>query len=73
MSTPKGIRPLFENIANKLDQANPEDVQAIVIYASGKSILNIAHTENEVRCRELLDMAVQAMDQQSHLPGGTLQ
>lgn len=73
MSTPKGIRILFENIAKKLDKTNPEDVQAIVIYASADNILNIAHTENEGRCKELLDMAVQAMEQQSHLPGITLQ
>ena len=68
MSTPEGIQKMFENICNDLAEKEPGDVQAIVIYSSAENIISIAHTENEQRCNELLDMAVQALAQHDKRP-----
>ena len=68
MSTPEGIQKMFENICNDLAKKQPDDVQAIVIYSSAENMISIAHTENEQRCNELLDMAVQALAQQDRRP-----
>lgn len=59
---------MFENICNDLAKKKPDDVQAIVIYSSAENMISIAHTENEQRCGELLDMAVQALAQQNSRP-----
>ncbi len=61
MSTPKGIHKMFENIQNDLAKQPSEDIQAIVIYSTADNIISIAHTEDEARCNELLEMATQAL------------
>lgn len=71
MSTPEGIQKMFENICNDLAKKQPEDVQAIVIYSSADNLISIAHTEDEQRCNELLDMAMQALAQQDKRPPDT--
>ncbi len=59
---------MFENICSDLAKKRPEDVQAVVIYSSADNLISIAHTEDEQRCNELLDMAVQALAQQGKRP-----
>ena len=59
---------MFENICNDLAKKKPEDVQAVVIYSSADNLISIAHTEDEQRCNELLDMAMQALAQQGKRP-----
>ena len=68
LSTPEGIRKMFENICDDLAKKKPEDVQAVVIYSSADNLISIAHTEDEQRCNELLDMAMQALAQQGKRP-----
>ena len=68
MSTPEGIQKMFENICDDLAKKKPEDVQAVVIYSSADNLVSIAHTEDEQRCNELLDMAMQALAQQGKRP-----
>ena len=68
MSTPEGIQKMFENICDDLAKKKPEDVQAVVIYSSADNLISIAHTEDEQRCNELLDMAMQALAQQGKRP-----
>lgn len=62
---------MFENICNDLAKKKPEDVQAVVIYSSADNLISIAHTEDEQRCNELLDMAMQALTQQGKRPPDT--
>lgn len=59
---------MFENICDDLAKKKPEDVQAVVIYSSADNLVSIAHTEDEQRCNELLDMAMQALAQQGKRP-----
>ncbi len=59
---------MFENICDDLAKKKPEDVQAVVIYSSADNLISIAHTEDEQRCNELLDMAMQALAQQGKRP-----
>ena len=59
---------MFDNVLADLTKKNANDIQAVVIYSSSENLISIAHTDDESRCKNLLDLAAKALTQTDKRP-----
>jgi hypothetical protein len=68
LSNTVDIKKMFDRVLADLAKKSAEDIQAVVIYSSSENLISIAHTEDESRCRNLLDLAAKALAQSDKRP-----